>query len=177
VKDQRHTAVYLFGAVCPERDAAFDLVLPIVSTSAMQAFLDQLSVQVAPGAHALVVMDRAGWHCANDLVTPDNLAPIFLPPYSPELNGIERLWLYLKERFLSHRSWADYDAIVDAVCRAWQRVTAEAGRIKSLCQMEWTQAVNNEWGWYKPPHGTRPRAAVPGAGEALLSSQSVRLIL
>ena len=149
MKDQRHTAVYLFGAVCPERDAAFDLVLPIVSTSAMQAFLDQLSVQVAPGAHALVVMDRAGWHCANDLVTPDNLAPIFLPPYSPELNGIERLWLYLKERFLSHRSWADYDAIVDAVCRAWQRVTAEAGRIKSLCQMEWTQAVNNEWGWYE----------------------------
>ena len=48
MKDQRHTAVYLFGAVCPERDTAFDLVLPIVSTSAMQAFLDQLSVQVAP---------------------------------------------------------------------------------------------------------------------------------
>ena len=143
MKDQRHTAVYLFGAVCPERDAAFGLVLPIVSTSAMQAFLDQLSLQVALGAHALVVMDRAGWHCANDLVVPANLTPVFLPPYSPELNSIERLWLYLKERFLSHRLWPDYDTIVDAVCRARQRVTAETGRIKSLCQIEWTQAANN----------------------------------
>ncbi len=70
LKDQRHTAVYLFGAVCPERDAAFGLVLPIVSTMAMQTFLDQLSDQVAPKTHALVLMDRAGWHCANDLVIP-----------------------------------------------------------------------------------------------------------
>lgn len=109
----------------------------------MQAFLDQLSEQVASSAHALVVMDRAGWHCANDIVIPDNLTPIFLPPYSPELNAIERLWLYLKERFLSHRLWPDYDAIVDAVCRAWQRVTSDTGRIKSLCSMEWTQTVEN----------------------------------
>lgn len=143
LKDQRHTAVYLFGAVCPERDVAFGLVLPIVSTMAMQTFLDQLSDRVAPKTHALLLMDRAGWHCAKGLVIPDNLTPIFLPPYSPELNGIERLWLYLKERFLSHRLWADYDAIVDAVCQAWQRLTGEAGRIKSLCQMEWAQTVNN----------------------------------
>jgi hypothetical protein len=143
VKDQRHTAVYLFGAVCPERDAAFGLVLPIVSTNAMQTFLDQLSDQLTPKTHALVLMDRAGWHCANDLVIPPNLTPIFLPPYSPELNAIERLWLYLKERFLSHRLWTDYDAIVDAVCRAWQRVTNEIGRIKSLCSIEWAKPVKN----------------------------------
>lgn len=143
MKDQRHTAVYLFGAACPERDAAFGLVLPIVSTSAMQAFLDQLGEQVATGAQALLVMDRAGWHCAGDLVFPQNLTPIFLPPYSPELNAIERLWLYLKERFLSHRLWADYDAIVDAVCRAWQHATGEAGRIKSLCSIEWATTVEN----------------------------------
>jgi hypothetical protein len=104
VKDQRHTAVYLFGAVCPERDAAFGLVLPIVSTNAMQTFLDQLSSQVSPGAHAMLVIDRAGWHCANDLVRPENITAVFLPPYSPELNAIERLWLYLKKRLPSHRS-------------------------------------------------------------------------
>jgi transposase len=84
-------------------------------------------------------MDRAGWHCAGGLVIPPNLTPIFLPPYSPELNSIERLWLYLKERFLSHRLWDDYDAI----CKAWQRVTSDAGRIKSLCSMEWARAVRN----------------------------------
>ncbi len=143
VKDQRHTAVYLFGAVCPERDAAFGLVLPIVSTDVMQTFLDQLSGQVAPGAHALLIMDRAGWHCANDLIMPENITAAFLPPYSPELNAIERLWLYLKERFLSHRLWSDYDAIVDAVCKAWQRVTSDTGRIKSLCSMKWAAQVRN----------------------------------
>jgi transposase len=109
----------------------------------MQTFLDQLSGQVVPGAHALLIMDRAGWHCANDLVMPENITAVLLPPYSPELNAIERLWLYLKERFLSHRLWADYDAIVDAVCKAWQRVTSDTGRIKSLCSMEWATSVNN----------------------------------
>jgi transposase len=43
---------------------------------------------------------------------------VALPPYAPELNPVERVWLYLKERFLSHRLLADYDAIVDAACQA-----------------------------------------------------------
>ena len=146
LEDQRHTAVYLFGAVCPERDAAFGLVLPIVSTDVMQTFRDQLGSQVAPGAHALLMMDRAGWHCAGDLIMPDNITAAFLPPYSPELNAIERLWLYLEERCLSHRVRDDYDTIVDAVCKARQRVTSDTGRIKSLCSMDWAQAVGNESG-------------------------------
>ena len=68
-----------------------------------------------------------------------NLTPIFLPPYSPELNSIERLSLYRKKRFLSHRLWDDHEAIVDAVCKTWQRVTGDTGRIKSLCSMEWAK--------------------------------------
>jgi transposase len=109
----------------------------------MQTFIDQLSDQVAPSAHALLLMGRAGWLCANDLVIPENLTPIFLPPDPPELNAIERLWLYLKDRFLSHRPWNDYDAIVDAVCKAWRRVTREGGRSKSLCSIEWATTVEN----------------------------------
>jgi transposase len=53
-------------------------------------------------------MDRAGWHIASDLVVPANLTPLFLSPYSPELNAIERVWLYLRERFLSHRLRPSY---------------------------------------------------------------------
>ena len=74
--------------------------------------------------------------CAKDLVMPDTITAVLLPPCSPELNAIERLWLYLKERFLSHRLWPDHDAIVDAVCQAWQRVTSDTGRVKSLSSME-----------------------------------------
>ena len=86
-------------------------------------------------------MYRAGWHCANDLITPENITAVLLPPYSPELNAIERLWLYLKDRFLLHRLWPEYDAIVDVVCKAGQQVTCDAGRTKSLCSMEWATPV------------------------------------
>ena len=60
-----------------------------------------------------------------------------LPPYSPELNPVERVWRYLKERFLSHRLHAEYEAIVDAACKAWRRLTGEGGRIKSPCTYPW----------------------------------------
>jgi transposase len=107
----------------------------------MQTFLDQLSREVADNAHAIVIMDRAGWHRSNDLTMPDNLTPVFLPSYSPELNAIERLWLFLKERYLSHRLWQTYDDIIDAVCQAWNRVIDEPGRIKSLCSLDWAISV------------------------------------
>ena len=141
LRDLRHQAVYLFGAVCPERDAGVALVLSNVGAAAMQAMLDELSTAVAPDAHAVVLMDRAGWHIAKNLAVPANLTPLFLPAYSPELNAIERVWLYLRERFLSHRLWPSYDAILDACCAAWKALLDEAGRIRSLCSLEWATPV------------------------------------
>jgi hypothetical protein len=143
VRDLRHQAAYLFGAVCPERDTGVALALPTVGTAAMQAMLDELSQAVAPGAHALVIMDRAGWHVADGLIVPDNLTPVFLPPYSPELNASERVWLFLRERFLSHRLFRTYRDILDACCAAWNALLAEAGRIHSLCTLDWAQSVTS----------------------------------
>ena len=137
VRDLRHQAVYLFGAVCPARDAGVALVLPTVGAAALPAMLDELSQAVAPDTHALVLMDRAGWHIAKALAPPANLTPLFLPPYSPELNAIERIWLYLSERFLSHRLWPTYDDLLDACCTAWNALLDETGRIRSLCTFEW----------------------------------------
>ena len=86
-------------------------------------------------------MDRAGWHIAKQLVIPANLTPVFLPAYSPELNPIERVWLYLRERYLSHRLWPAYDDIVQACCDAWNRLRSEPGRIRSLTAFPWLQTV------------------------------------
>jgi len=147
-KDQRHTADYLFGAVCPECRAAFGLALPVVSTDVMQTFLDQLGDEVAPGAHALLVMDRAGWHCANDLVLPDDITTVSLPPYSPELNAIARLSRHLKEHFPLAPPLARRRRHRRCRLHQWQRVTGDSGRIKSLCSMEWAKVVKNQWGWY-----------------------------
>lgn len=54
------------------------------------------------------------------------------PPYSPKLNPVERVWLYLRERYLSLRVFTDQAAIVDACCDAWNRMAAEPGRLRSL---------------------------------------------
>jgi transposase len=107
----------------------------------MQAMLDELSQAVTPGAHALVIMDRAGWHIAGELIVPDNLTPVFLPPYSPELNAIERVWLFLRERFLSHRLFRTYRDILDACCRAWNALLAESDHIRSLCSLDWAKPI------------------------------------
>jgi transposase len=108
----------------------------------MQVFLDRFSETLAEDEHAVMVLDQAGWHGSNGLAAPANITLVPLPSYSPELNPVERVWLYLKERFLSHRLLDDYDAIATAACAAWNRLVAEAGRIKSLCSYPWIPKVN-----------------------------------
>lgn len=135
--DQRYTFAYLYGAVEPGTDNAFGLILPEVSTKAMQVFLDRFAATIGAGEHAVMVLDQAGWHGANDLEIPDCVTLLPLPPRSPELNPPERVWLYLKEKFLSHRLLDDYDAIVDAVSAAWKRLLADTGRLTSLTSYPW----------------------------------------
>lgn len=116
-------------------------MLPYANTEAMQIFLDRFAATIADDEHAVMVLDQAGWHASNALVVPDCVTLVPLPPYSPELNPVERVWLYLKQRFLSHRLHADYNAIVDAAATAWRRLTAETGRITSLCSYPWIPRV------------------------------------
>jgi DDE superfamily endonuclease len=141
VKDVRYRSAYLFGAVCPERDAAAALVLPFVSARGMTLLLEELAEQVPADTHAAVLVDNAGWHIAAEVQTPPNITLVHLPPYSPELNAIERVWLFLRDRYLSGRLFASTRAIVDACCDAWNRLLAEPGRLRSLTDVEWAQQV------------------------------------
>ena len=134
--DRRFTFAYIFAAVEPGTDNGFALVMPYADTEAMQEFLNQFSETIAPDEHAVMILDQAGWHGSNALAVPANVTLIPLPPYSPELNPVERVWLYLKERFLSHRLLDDYDAIVTAACNAWNRLLAEAGSRTLLLPMD-----------------------------------------
>jgi transposase len=77
---------------------------------------------VARGAHGIVLMDQAGWHTAGDLVVPENLSLVFLPPYSPKLNPIE-------DNRLSHCVFQATGEIVDTCCDAWNWLLGETGRI------------------------------------------------
>ena len=138
LREHRFASAHLFGAVCPERDAGVALVLPEVPTAAMSLFLAELARAVPAGTHAVVVLDRAGWHVSADLVVPANLRLVHLPPYSPESNPVENVWLYLRERWLSHRVLkGGYEAVVDAACAAWNALRAEPGRLRSLTNFPW----------------------------------------
>src|SRR3954447_18768163 len=141
VRQQGFASAYLFGAVCPERGKGVALVLPEVSTAAMDVFLAELSRAVPAGTHAALVLDGAGWHVSEDLTVPANLILIHPPPYSPELNPVERVWEYLRDRWLSHRVLTGgYDAVVDAACAAWNALLAEPGRLRTLTNFPWLPA-------------------------------------
>ena len=130
--DKRFASLYLFAACRPGTDEAFALALPEATTKAMGLFLAGFAEQLEPGTHAVLILDQAGWHVARRLAVPDNVTLLPLPPYSPELNPVERVWLYLRERFLSHRVLDGYEAVLDAACRAWNALAAEPGRLASL---------------------------------------------
>lgn len=121
----------------PGTDNAFALILPEVSANAMQVYLDKFAEMIGPDEHGLLVLDQAGWHGAKTLRVPASMTLEPLPPRSPELNPAERVWLFLKEKFLSHRLLGDYDAILDAAAAAWNRMLDETGRLTSLCSYPW----------------------------------------
>ena len=141
--DKRFAPAYLFAAVEPATGAEVALVPPTVSTAAMSRFLAELSAQIAPDAHAVLVLDQAGWHGARALVVPPNLTLVPLPPYSPELNPVERLWLYLRKRYLSHRLLDNHEAVLDACCHDWTALTQERGRSQSLTSYPWLPCLSS----------------------------------
>ena len=138
--DQRYENAYLFGAICPGRGVGAALMLPRADTHAMQMHLDEISHTVARRAHAVVLMDRAGWHSTDKLKVPNNLTIILLPSRSPELNPVEKVWQYLRQNWLSNRVFETYDDILDAGCDAWNRLIAQPETITSIGLRDWAHA-------------------------------------
>ena len=135
--DQRYTNAYLFAAICPMAAKGAALMLPFANTRAMQMHLDEISCNVAAKAHAVVLMDRAGWHSTDKLKVPKNLTIILLPSRSPELNPVENIWQYLRQNWLSNRVFEDYDAIVEAGCEAWNKLINQPETIMSIGLRDW----------------------------------------
>ncbi len=109
---------YIFGAVNPLAGGSSALISPTVSTELMSKSLKMICEAAGSGSHVVLVFDRAGWHKANAAVVPELMALHFLPPYSSELNAIERLWQYLKSHCLSNRIFESQEAIVRACADA-----------------------------------------------------------
>jgi transposase len=142
VRDNRHDSAYLYGAVCPQRCVGAAIIMPGVNSEAMAEHLREISSQVASGAHAVLLLDGAGWHQAGErLPVPDNISLLPLPAYSPELNPVENVWEFLRGNFLSHRIWNSYAAILEACRDAWNKLMQMSDRIASLTQRTWAKAI------------------------------------
>ena len=137
MRDTRYEWAYLFGAACPARGVGAALVLPRATTRAMNLHLAEIAATVTAGAHALILVDGAGWHRSDDLAVPDNLTLLKLPPYAPELNGAENIWEYLRKNGLSNRLYDGYEHIVDACCRAWNDFVAKPALVTSVTNRSW----------------------------------------
>lgn len=111
--------------------------MPTANTEAMQLHLEEISKQVAHNAHAVVLMDRAGWHTTDKLYVPKNITIILLPSRSPELNPVENIWHYLRANWLSNRVFETYEAIVDAACDAWNKLIDQPETITSIGMRKW----------------------------------------
>ncbi len=136
-RDQRTRSAYLFGAICPEQGKGAGLVLPWCNTAAMALHLAEISHAVASDAHAVLLMDQAGWHTTNKLTVPDNISIVMLPPRSPELNPVENIWQYMRENWLSNRVFKSYNDIVDHCCDAWNNLVDQPWTIMSIGMRDW----------------------------------------
>ena len=128
---------YIFGAICPKKGKGVGLVLPCCNTEAMNQHLKEISQAVDPGAHAVLILDQAGWHVTPKLELPANITLLFLPPRSPELNPVENIWQFMRDNWLSNRIFADYDDIVAHCCESWNKLMDQPWRISSIGRRTW----------------------------------------
>ena len=107
-------------------------MLPHCNTEAMNLHLAEIAAAVAPGAHAAVLLDQAGWHTSNRLEVPLNITLVPLPAKCPELNAQENVWQFLRDNWLSNRVFHSCEVIVDHCCDAWNRFVDQPWRIMSI---------------------------------------------
>ena len=103
----------------------------------MTLHLAEIATEIAPGKHAVLLLDQAGWHMSRNLVVPATITLMPLPPKCPELNPVENVWQFLRDNWLSNRVFGSYDNLVDHCCEAWNRLVDQPWKIMSIGMREW----------------------------------------
>lgn len=106
---------YAYAVVAPKEGKMTSLLLPTVDTSMMNIFLDHVS-RTFSKYFLVIQVDQAGWHCAKDLVIPENIRLIRQPAYSPELNPVEHIWEEIREKAFANRTFCSLQAVSDTLC-------------------------------------------------------------
>lgn len=127
---------YLYSAVAPKTGNNFSLILPRSDTGNFNVYLEQFSKYLKSiNKKAIVVMDGAGWHKSKDLVVPSNIEVIIQPPYSPELNPVEKLWQFIKRHTIKNKVFETLEDIEEVLCQFIKGMTNDV--FKTVCRAKY----------------------------------------
>ena len=107
----------------------------------MSLHLVEISLAVAPGAHAVMLVDQAGWHMTDKLIVPRNITLVPLPAKCPELNPVENIWQFMRDNWLSNRVFTSHVNIIDHCCEAWNKLIDQPWRIMTIGRRQWTREL------------------------------------
>jgi len=140
VRQTEYEWAYVFGAVDPVSGKSSALISPTVSAKLMGKHLKMIGEEAGEDTHVVLVLDGAGWHKAHDLAVPRNMTLLFLPPYSPELMPMERVWAWMRQHDLSNRVFKDTEEIDRACAESWNKLTPE--RLRTITHEAWLERAN-----------------------------------
>jgi len=132
---------YAYVGVSPHDGAMDSLILPEVSECAMSIFLQEVSER-HPDEFILMVMDGAGWHRAKALSVPENMALIFLPPYSPELNPVEHIWEHIRENWFRNEVFNSIAGVENQLEKALAALEGDPETVAGLTGFPWIVGIN-----------------------------------
>ena len=127
----RHFKDNVVGAVRPGDGKFFSLILPYVNTQTFQLFIDELHKHIGD-KNVVLILDNASWHKARSL-NWGRITPMFLPPYSPDFNPIERIWLFMKNSFFSTFFANSHDELTERLVIALRFLIFNKEVCKSIC--------------------------------------------
>lgn len=125
---------YVYSAVNPNTGKDFSLLLPKVNTTCMNIYLEEMS-KILCSKTVILVMDCAGWHQSKGLRVPDNIQIVHLPPYSPELNPVERLWGHMKSNTIKNKVYNTIDDLEEVIVNFIRNFRAED--LISICSFNY----------------------------------------
>lgn len=113
-----HLRMNIAGMISPRTGECFALQMSHSDKECFQAFLDEANRSISlTRKRNLLIMDNASWHKCKDLDW-GRFEPVYLPPYSPDLNPIERLWLVLKANWFYDFIAKDIGQLMDRIDKA-----------------------------------------------------------
>jgi transposase len=121
---------YIYSGVAPLTGEAFSLFLPWVKTEMMTLYLAEMSAAF-PDKQIMLIWDQAGWHKSKSLKVLENISLKSLPPCSPELKPVEKLWQWLKKHVCRNRPFTLMDDLRDNLTESLATFTPT--RLMELC--------------------------------------------